>query len=67
LTIFNQRTTSNFERISVLVNRPNIAVTTFDGIQIKAETFPYIDLSSWTQNEAIFEVNIYKNVKVPNF
>ncbi|KAI6214400.1 Alpha-mannosidase 2 [Aphelenchoides besseyi] len=55
LTIFNQQTTSELQRISILVSTKNLVVNYANGTEIEAELFPYMDLATWKQQENIFE------------
>lgn len=57
LIIYNQDTSTSPQRISILTNRPNVAVNSGDGTPIEAQVFPYMQLSQWTQNDSIFEVS----------
>lgn len=56
LTVFNQRTSTDFQRISVLVNKPNVGVKTQNGTLVETQIFPYMDLSNWTPSGQVFEV-----------
>lgn len=57
LTIFNQRTSTEFQRISVFVNKPNVAVKSSDETLIESQLFPRMNLMDWTPNESVFEVS----------
>ncbi|KAI6200703.1 Alpha-mannosidase 2 [Aphelenchoides besseyi] len=59
LTIFNQRTTSELQRISIFVNTKNLLVNYANGTEVEAELFPYVDLETWKQRENTFELIFY--------
>jgi hypothetical protein len=63
LTIFNQRTSSNLQRVSIFVNRQNILVTTVNGSLIEAQIFPTMNLTTWVPNDDLFSLVFY--IRVP--
>ncbi|KAI6176154.1 Alpha-mannosidase [Aphelenchoides bicaudatus] len=63
LVIFNQHTSTNPQRISILTNKPNVAVSLADGSLVEAQIFPYMNLPQWTQSDSIFEIIFY--IRIP--
>ncbi|KAI6220621.1 Alpha-mannosidase [Aphelenchoides fujianensis] len=59
LTVFNPRTTSEPQRISVFVNTKNVVVVDESGALIAAEVFPYMNLTAWTPLQNAFELVFY--------